>query len=253
MKKTSPNQATGDNEKPEGENPIPPFESVDPKEFAADPLKGAANAAEGEQAGAPKRETPEVQPAGNFPSAEDAFADMSQPPPAAPVEFLSLNHGSQVPRDAFRAIPQAKYVSLYMFSLPYNTAMPGEAYVQAVAANILDQFRKECPQLTLSRFEIRLLQRADGSYQFLEVPADPMKTVKGEAARQSLLRLLKAAEARWVIGEKIASVWAINDSTCTTALEDPHQPYLELVHRTYGDDIHRDMSRPVLQRFRKKL
>jgi hypothetical protein len=197
--------------------------------------------------------TPKVQEAGNFPSAADAFADMSQPPPAPPVELLALNHGSQVPREAFRVIPHEKYVSLYMFNMPFGTSMAGEAYVQPVAAGILDQFRKECPQLVLKRFEIRLLQRADGSFFFLEVPADPAGTLKAEATRNSLLRLLKVAEGKWVIAEKVGGIWGVGDATCATPPASPAQSYMELIHRTYGDEIHRDMNRPVLQRFRKKV
>jgi hypothetical protein len=224
------------------------------KALSADELSGAVDAVESESIDStPDLKAPEIQPPGNFPTAEDAYADMSQPPPAQPVEFLALNHGSQVPRDAFRAIPQAKYISLFMFSLPYGTSMQGEQYVQPVAANILDKFRKECPQLILKRFELHLLLRADGSFYFLEVLADPAHTPKAEMTRQSLLRLLKVAEQKWVIGEKIAGIWGVGDSTCTTPFAEPRQPYKELVDRTYGDEIHRDMNRPVLQRFRKKV
>jgi hypothetical protein len=238
-------------EKPEAsEDPIQP---LDPKEFATDSgLNGAVDAVEGESTDSSPG-APEIQPAGNFPTAEDAYADMSQPPPAAPVEFVALNHGSQVPRDAFRAIPQDKYISLYMFNMPWGTSQQGEAYVQPVAAGLLEQFRKECPQLTLKRFELRLLQRADGSYYFLEVPADPAHQPKAELTRNSLLRLLKIAETQWVIAEKIAGIWGKGDSTCTTIATAPEQTYKQLVDLTYGDEIHRDMSRPVLQRFRKKL
>jgi hypothetical protein len=224
-------------------------------------LNSAVNAVEEEAPAAdPAEETtdrvakaPQIQPAGNFPTAEDAYADMSQPPPSEPLEYAALNHGASVPQDAFRVIPQSKYISLHMFNLPFGTAMPGEAFVQPVAHKILDQFRKECPQLKLKRFEIRLLQRADGSFYFLEVPADPEPTVKAEATRQSLLRTLQVAEKKWIIAVKTAGVWGHFDSPCPTTANEPHQSYKQLVDLTYGDAIHRDMNRPVLQRYRRKI
>src|SRR6516162_6853664 len=82
-------------------------------------LNGAISAAEGEQGEATSdtvAETPKVQPAGNFPTAEDAYADMSLPPPSEPIEYAALNHGASVPQDAFRAIAQDKYISLHMFN-----------------------------------------------------------------------------------------------------------------------------------------
>jgi hypothetical protein len=230
---------------------------------ASDPgLSSAIDAAEAAaQAGAPAEGTtdnvadpPGTQAAGNFPTAEAAYADMSEPMPEAPVEFMALSHGTQVPQDAFRAIPQGLHISLFMFNLPYGTAQKGEAFTQAVDKKILDQIRKECPQLVLKRFEIRLLQRADGSYYLLEVPADPAKTVAGEHARSSLLRVLDVAATKWVITLKIGGVWTVDDASfCTTVHTKPHQSYKELVDRTYGETIHKDMSRPVLQRYRRKV
>jgi hypothetical protein len=217
-----------------------------------DPVSGALDAAKGEETDVGSDiEAPDIQPAGNFPTAEDAYADMSEPPPEEPIEFLELNHGSAVPREAFWVIPQKSLISLYMFTLPFGTSMQGEEFVQAIDKKILDQFRKECPQLKVERFEIWLLQRADGSYYFLEVPADPRKTIKAERTRLSLLKLLRLAQTKWIIGMKIAGMWGDFESPCMTFMAAPHQSYKELVDRTYGDKIHRDMSRAVLQRYRR--
>jgi hypothetical protein len=278
MRKNSKTETSGHDEKPGAKemfpeagskpaNPIPPFESVDPAKFAPDPLAAAGlNTAidaveDTPPVGAPAEGTvdnvgkmPPIQPPGAFPTAEDAYADMSEPMIEAPVEFVALNHGTQVPQDAFRAIPQDKYISLYMFNLPYGTAQKGEAFTQAVDKKILDQIQKECPQLVLKRFEIRLLQRADGSYYLLEVSADPAKKVIDEHARQSLLRVLDVAATKWTLTLKIGGVWSLGDAGfCTTVHTKPHQSYKELVDRTYGEIIHRDMSRPVLQRYRRKV
>jgi hypothetical protein len=217
-----------------------------------DELDGALGATKGEESDAESDiEAPDIQPAGAFPTAEDAYADMSEPPPEEPIEFMELNHGSGVPREAFWVIPQKSLISLFMFTLPFGTAMQGEEFVQAIDKKILDQFRKECPHLKVERFEIWLLQLADGSYYFLEVPADPRKTKQAERTRESLLKLLKLAQTRWVIGVKIAGIWGKHESPCSTFMAAPHQSYKELVDRTYGDKIHRDMSRAVLQRYRR--
>jgi hypothetical protein len=144
-------------------------------------LNSAVDAAEGGQNDSDSDlETPKIQSAGNFPSIKDAYADMSQPPPAPPVEHLSLDHSSSPPRAAFRVKPrEGNGFFLWMFNLPFNTAMQGEAFTHPIAASLREQLMKECPALVPKRFEIRLTLDASGKYSLLEVPADPAPTVRG--------------------------------------------------------------------------
>jgi hypothetical protein len=199
-------------------------------------------------------EAPDIQDEGDFPTAEDAYADMSKPPPEAPLEFSELKHSSQVPQQAFRSIPQDKYISLFMFNLPFGTAEEGEEFTHAVAANLLNQLAKECPHLAPRRYEIRLLLLANGSYRFLEVPADPLKTKAAETARRTLLDVLKVAERKWVLAVKKDGIWSPGDAGyCETPFKEPHQSYKKLVDLTYGRKIHRNLNAAVFRRYRRKV
>ena len=99
-------------------------------------LNKAINAAEGGRTDPDSPlETPEIQPKGNFPSPEEAYADMSQPAPAPPPERFSLDRSSSPPRAAFRVKKRegtGHYI--WMFNMPFGTAGRGEAFTYPVAA-----------------------------------------------------------------------------------------------------------------------
>ena len=65
-----------------------------------------------------------------------------------------------------------------------------------IVASLRTQILRECPALIPVRYEIRLIRSATGKFSLLEIPADPAKTKKGEATRQSLLQLIEHARER---------------------------------------------------------
>jgi hypothetical protein len=157
-----------------------------PEANADDPgLNSAVDAAE-KGGSSPDLKAPDIQEKGNFPSAEDAYADMSQPAPAPPPERFSLDHSSSPPKAAFRVKErEGNGHFLWMFNMPFGTAGRGEAFTHSIAATLRGDLLKECPQLVPKRYEIRLTVEAgtDLRYGLLEVPADPAATAKGEDHR----------------------------------------------------------------------
>jgi hypothetical protein len=128
-------------------------------------LNGVIGAAAGEsgieQEPDPAPDAPEIQPAGDFPSIEDAFADISEPPPAPPIQHLRLDHSSTPPRGAFRVQPRdGEGVFLWMFAIPFGEAMQGEAFVHPIIAALRKPILRECPALIPKRFEVRLIREA---------------------------------------------------------------------------------------------
>jgi hypothetical protein len=221
-------------------------------------LNGVIGAAAGEPVEPdprPDLEGPKIQPAGSFPSIEDAFADMSQPPPAPPVQHLLLEHSSTPPRAAFRTQPRVRAgIHLWMFALPYGTAMQGEAFVHPIVVALREPLIRACPALTPRRFEIRLILEASGKYSLLEVPADPALTTRGEETRQSLLRLIEHTEVEWTVPEKLAGgKWGATTAAYFAPTPWPAQSLHELSTLTYRDALIASMDHPILQRYRKKI
>ena len=176
-------------------------EEIKPEHMVADDhdLNGAIGAAVGGTGGEPELPPdpkPEIQP-GKTPSIEDAFADMSKPPPAPPAVLLVLDRSSSPPKGAFRVqLRQGTGVFLWMFATPYGESQTGEPFVHPIVASLRSQILLECPALIPVRYEIRLVRSAIGKFSLLEIPADPMKTKKAEATRQSLLQVIEYAERR---------------------------------------------------------
>jgi hypothetical protein len=211
--------------------------------------------AEGAQHQQQPLEPPPIQGAGGYPSIADAMCSMDQPPPAPPKEHHSLNHGTMVPRSAFRVKPrEGKGLHLYMFNMPWGTAGKGEPFTHAIAGSLLEQLRKECPALVPQRFEIRLVLEAgdDMRYSLLEVPADKAGTRKAEEVRRGLLHLLAKAEKEWRIAEKVAGHWDSNPAAYDWPVSWPAQNIFELGDLlVYGPLIHRSLDVPVFLPFRK--
>ena len=223
-----------------------------------DDLNGAIGAAAGESAGEPgpepAPEAPEIQPAGSFPSVDDAFADMSKPPPAPPIEHLRLDHSSTPPRGAFRVQPrEGEGFFLWMFAIPYGEALQGEAFVHPIIATLRESIMRECPALVPKRFEIRLIREASGKYSLLEVPADPLQTKRAEDTRQSFLKLIARGERECIVGEKLAGNWVVTPAATELPDEWPEQTLGQLVRLTYLEGLVATMDNPILLRFRKKI
>jgi len=223
----------------------------------ADDLNGAIGAAVGgaDQPELPPDPKPQIQ-SGKTPSIEDAFADMSEPPPAPPVVLLVLDRSSSPPKGAFRVQPrQGKGVFLWMFAIPYGESQTGEAFVHPIVATLRPQILRECPALTPVRFEIRLIRGATGKFSLLEIPADPAKTKKGEATRQSLLQLIEYGEKGAIVATKdpgAGGTWCPQEAEVVIPNEWPEQSLLKLVGTTYKADLISDMDHAVLERFRLK-
>ncbi len=224
----------------------------------ADGLNGVIGAAVGEPADEPELPPdpkPEIQP-GKTPSVEDAFADMSEPAPAPPVTLLVLDHSPTPPKGAFRVQPrQGNGVFLWMFAIPYGESQTGEAFVHPIVASLRPQILLECPALIPVRYEIRLIRSATGKFSLLEIPADPAKTKKGEATRQSLLQLIGRAEKGALVATKdqgAGGTWCPQDAEVVIPDEWPVQSLLKLVGTTYQADLITVMNHPVLARFRLK-
>ena len=198
-------------------------------------LNGVIRAAAGELGINPDGplEKPKIQ-SGKTPSIEDAFADMSEPPPAPPVQYLRLAHSSTLPKAAFRVQPRVgDGVHLWMFNLPYGTALQGEAFVHPIVASLRKQLMRECPVLIPNRYEIRLILDATGKYSLLEVPADKLPTKRGEDTRQSFLALLGLAEKEVMFPVKTsAGLWA----TTRGAIDFP-DVWPEQNHRRIGPPL----------------
>jgi len=221
-------------------------------------LNGAIRAAAGGPAVEPEPhpdlEAPEIQPAGNFPSVDDAFADMSEPPPAPPTQHFLLAHSSTPPRAAFRVQPRVGVgTHLWMFNVPYGTTGEGEAFVHPIIATLREQLTRECPALIPQRFEVRLILEANGKYSLLEVPADPGPTKRAEDIRQSLLRMIEHGENEWTVPAKQAGLWGGVLAAYDSPVVWPAQTLRELSRLTYRDALITIMDHPILQRYRKKI
>ena len=237
----------------ENKQPEPKPEEPPP---VADDLIGAIGAAVGEPAAEPELPPdpkPEIQP-GKTPSVEDAFADMSQPPPAPPVALLVLDHSSSPPKGAFRAqMRDSPGVFLWMFSIPWGESQTGEAFVHPFVASLRTQILLECPALIPVRYEIKLIRSATGKFSLLEIPADPAKTQKREATRQSLLQVIEHAEKGAILAAKApgaGGTWGPQDAGVVIPDEWPGQSLRQLVGTTYKADLITAMDHPVLARFR---
>jgi hypothetical protein len=223
-----------------------------------DDLDGAIGAAAGELASEhepePAPEAPQIQSAGSFPTVDDAFADMSKPPPAPPIEHLRLDHSSTAPRGSFRVKSrEGEGFFLWMIATPYGEALQGEAFVHPIIASLRESISRECPALIPKRFEIRLIREASGKFSFLEVPADPLGTRRAEDTRQSFLKLIARAEKESVVGMKVAGNWAVEPAEFEVPDEWPEQSQGELVRLAYLEDLITTMDNPILLRFRKKI
>ena len=199
---------------------------------------------------------PDIQPPGSFPDISEAFADMSEPPPAPRIRHSKMKRSSVPPQEAFRVQRRiGNGVFLHMFPLPYGTALQGEAFDYPFVAPLKERLARECPQLVQKRYEIRLLRCASGAYSLLEVPADHAPTKRGEDTRKSLLRALEHGEMESVVVQKVAGLWTWQPSTYDIPKDwnDLEQSIFELATLTYQADLIGDMDHPVLQRFRKKI
>ena len=99
------------------------------------------------------------------------------------------------------------------------------------------------------RFEIRLIRGATGKFSLLEIPADPVKTKKGEATRQSLLQLIEHGEKGAIVATKdpgAGGTWCPQEAEVVIPDEWPEQSLLKLVGTTYKADLITDMDHPVL-------
>jgi hypothetical protein len=214
---------------------------------AADmPLGEAAN---------PLPPPPPIQPAGGFPSLDEAIADMSQPPPTPPMIHTLLPHSTKPPAASFRVIPrEGKGLILTMVTLPFGAAKQGEPFTHPISARLLNQLMKECPTLKVKRYEIRLVVDAAGNPSFLEVPADPAGNELGEQNRLSLLRVLEYAEQHWTLAVKEnGGRWGRNDGAAEAPLVIPTQSFRELADLTYRGAMFVNMDHPTLVRFKRKM
>jgi hypothetical protein len=228
----------------------------EPPAIADDPLNGVIGAAVGEPADEPELPPdpkPEIQ-SGKTPSIEDAFADMSEPPPAPPLQYLRLTHSSTLPKASFRVQPRVgEGVHLWMFDLPWGTALQGEAFVHPIVASLRKQLMRECPVLTPKRYEIRLILDATGKYSLLEVPADKLPTKRGEDTRQSFLALLGLAEKEVMFPVKPpGGLWATTRGAIDFPDVWPEQSIGELVSLSYDGELITAMNHAILQRYRIK-
>jgi hypothetical protein len=229
---------------------------ISPKsEIPDDPdLNGVVDAATGEP-GPADLGAPEIQP-GKTPSVEDAYADMSEPAPPPPVVLLVLNHSSTLPKGAFRVQPrQGGGVFLWMFAIPYGEGQAGEAFVHPIIASLRPSLLRECPALIPVRYEIRMIRNAASTFSLLEIPADPAKTKKGEATRQSLLQVIESAEKEALVAVKdpgAGGTWCSQEADSVIPNEWPKQSIKELVGTTYKADLITTMTNSVLARFRLK-
>ena len=246
---------------------MPNIEGEAPK--IEDDLNGAIGAASGESEAEaeedPLADKPEIQAEGDFPTVDDAFADMSEPPPQQPVTHFVLDHSSAPPKASFRAQPRVRVLDasgkfvekgtyLWMFRIPFGEALQGEAFVHPIVASLRAQLVQECPALIPARFEIRLLFDASGKHSLLEVPADPAPTRKGEETRQSLLGVIGQAEKACTVAVKqVGGKWGAVPGAIYFAEKWPAQTLEELVRTTYKDDLITRMDNAILQRFRMKI
>jgi hypothetical protein len=239
-------------------NSQPGAEPESESSVVADDLDGAIGAVTGGAAAGPEPEPadmdgPKVQP-GKNPSIEDAYADMSQPAPADPIQYLGLAHSSVPPKASFRVRPREGLgVFLWMFALPWGTALPGESFVYPIIASLRLQLMRECPALIPKRYEIRLILDATGKYSLLEVPVDKLSTKGEEDTRQSFLALLKLAEGEVMYPVKTPSgLWATTRGSIDFPDVWPEQRLRTLVDLSYEGELVADINYPVLQRYRIK-
>jgi hypothetical protein len=198
-------------------------------------------------------DAPSIQPKGDFPNLEDAFADMSKPASTPPILHGIIGHSPIPPRSAFRVVPRdGSGLFLWMCSLPYGEALKGESFGYPVHGSLRDKLAEECPNLILKRFEIRLVIDAGSKPSFLEVPADPAGNTQGEDNRQSLLRMLAYAETNWTIAVRAyGGKWTWSDAATKLPLILPAQSFRELADLTYTGAMLVNMNHFVLQRFRR--
>jgi hypothetical protein len=231
-----------------------------------DDLNGVIRAAAGE-AEAPEEPLagkPEIQAEGDFPTVDDAFADMSEPPPEPPVTLYVLKHSTTPPKASFRVQPRArvldasgklveKKVCLWMVRTPYDESLTGEAFVHPIVATLREQLERECPALTPVRFEIRLILQASGKYLLLEVPADHAGTRQAEENRQAFLTVIEKAEKESIVAvKKRGENWGSQPGAIYLPEKWPVQTLEELVRTTYKEDLIVSMDNEFVQRFRMK-
>jgi hypothetical protein len=242
-----------------GRKPLKP-EEIKPGHTVTDDLdlNGAIGAVVGESAIEPEPlEKPEIQPAGNFPSFQDAIADMSEPPPAPRVQLFVLNRSSAPPKAAFCVQPRVgKGLHIWMFAIPYGDSVSGEAFANPIISSLRESLLRECPALVPKRFEIRLLFDASGKYSLLEVPTDPFPTRKREATRQSLLAALATIEKKremMLVTKGTDGNWGAVDAVIAFPVICPAQSLFELAGTTYDPDMITSMDHATLERFRKRI
>jgi hypothetical protein len=228
-------------------------------------IRAAAGEEEAEAEEDPLADKPEIQAEGDFPTVDDAFADMSEPPPQPPDTLFVLDRSSAPPKATFRVQKRVqvldasgKFVGkgtyLWMFRIPFGEALQGEAFVHPIVASLRAQLVRECPALIPVRFEIRLLFDASGKYSLLEVPADPAPTRKGEETRQSLLGVIAQAEEACTLAVKqVGGKWGARPGAIYFPEKWPKQTLEELVRSTYKEDLIARMDNAILQRFRMKI
>jgi hypothetical protein len=221
-------------------------------------LNGAIGAVVGESTVEPEPlEKPRIQPAGNFPSFQDAIADMSEPAPMPPIQLFVLNRSSAPPKAAFCIQPRVgKGLYIWMFAIPYGESVKGEAFVHPIIASLRESISRECPALVPKRYEIRLLFEASGKYSLLEIPADPSPTKRGEATRQSLLAALALVEKRqemMIVVKGADGNWGAVDAAIVSPVTWPSQTLFELAGSTYDPDMITSMDHSTLERFRKRI
>jgi hypothetical protein len=242
-----------------GRKPLKPEEGKPEHTIADDlDLNGAIGAVVGGSTPEPEPlEKPEIQPAGNFPSFQDAIADMSEPPPAPPTRLFVLNRSSAPPKAAFCVQPRVgKGLRIWMFSIPYGESVSGEAFAHPIISSLRESLLRECPALVPKRFEIRLLFDAGDKYSLLEVPADPFPTKKREASRQSLLAALATIEKKremMLVTKGADGNWGAVDAARVFPVVWPAQSLLELAGSTYDPDMITNTDHATLERFRKKI
>jgi hypothetical protein len=229
-------------------NPNPNPEENPPPESE---LNDALNAGD---ANAQSEPTIELQPPGSYPSVEDIFADMAEPPPTPLLRYSSLPHTGRLPGCSFRVQRRLmKGTFIWMFALPYGDATPGKAFVHPFAAHLRAQLGRECPQLVQKRFEIRLVYASNGMHSLLEVPADPAPTARSEETRQALLRVIAQAEMEWVVAEKVGGRYQAKPALYDLPVSwPPDQTVHELTALSYLEFVS-EIGHPILQPYRTKL
>jgi hypothetical protein len=207
------------------------------------------------EAGPADLQPPPIQPAADNPyTIEDCFADMSQPPPVPPQKYSVLRHSGTLPKAAFRVLPrEGEGIHLLMFSLPFGEAELGQNFNVPLVNPLRGSVERECPSLTVKRFETRVAIDSAGKPSVIEVPADPLKNAIGESNRRSLLSTIEIAESRSIIAHKVAGgMWTWTEAGEAFEPTGLAQTQKELIKLTYAPDFVTSMDSMILKRFRGK-